>query len=145
MKSIRKQQQAVVFLFLSTSTAGWGGERFPALLHSLSSPGPGAGGRLHGRAACGGSAMALVVVASSWFTCPEMHSHILVYVCPSAFLLRPGHRTLVVPKVNKGLLRECFLCCRNVWNITGGSEDPEQGQFKCFYGPSLDVLENAPE
>lgn len=42
MKSIREQQQAVVFLFLSTSTAGWGGERFPALLHSgrsLSSPG----------------------------------------------------------------------------------------------------------
>lgn len=87
MKSIRKQQPVVVFLFLLTSTAGQGGERSLAFLHSgcsLSSPrqgpGPGVGSPLHGRAACVGSAMALFVVASSSFMCPEICSYILVYI-----------------------------------------------------------------
>lgn len=139
MKSIRKQQPVVVFLFLLTSTAGQGGERSLAFLHSgcsLSSPcqgpGPGVGSPLHGRAACVGSAMALFVVASSSFMCPEIRSCILVYICPSGFLLCPVYRTLLIPKIFKSSLCECFLHCTNVWNIMGGSADPEQGQFTCF-------------
>lgn len=91
------------------------------------------------------SALFLVVAASSWLMCPEIRSYIIVYICPSGFLLRPHHRPLLVLKILKSSPCECSMCCTNACNVTGGSTDPEQGQFRCSYGPSIDVLGNSPE
>lgn len=70
---------------------------------------------------------------------PQVNSCILVYVCPSGFLLCPDHGALLVPRSSP-----CVLCCTDVWSVMGGSADPQQGQFEWFFGPSEDESENSP-